>query len=649
MIIADSPEIAEITQAWIRNKSDEAAARNGCRFDWERGAYTVWWIERTCKLYEGSQAGEPMILRGCAECDYGLPVPDEWDVDCIDICGERAARHAECVAAGHRIDWQYDCTMRVFGWVKYSNHWQEWIRRFRKASIWVPKKNKKTPTMSAWGLYLMAGEGEGGQHVFYASKDGSQVKDGAIKHVFAMLDQSEELSAECTLNKTSWQVLHEPTRSTILPMSSSNERTQKSKEGKNGSVMVDETHIVDRKFIKRIDRAGISRKEPLHAEFSTAGDDPDSYGMEQFQKAVKIVAGDIEEEATFAAVYAADQDLKDGDLAADPLKYGRLANPAMGHTVNPEEFIADYEQSKNSPSDLATFKMYRLNVWQNSSSPWLNMENWDLGRRDFTYESMRGRECWSALDLSSVSDFSALCLAFPEGGDEQYIRSCEAYEARLIEWAANGSPEDKRPCLPEEPFSFLWWFWIPEETARANQHKIDFKRWAEDKRTRLTLTDGARVHYGAIRATFRDLAKQYRINELSYDRWNAEQTTQELSEGVTDGDGKVIEPATGIPRVDFSQGIATMNSPAKHFEAAVIDGSVLHTGDPVARWMAQNTTIKRDVNGNYKPIKQQDLSKKIDGTIVAIMARERALLGDGSGLDGYYLKNSLALGGGPVT
>lgn len=616
MIATDSPEIPALTAAWIRNKSDELAVKNGCQFDWTRGAYTVWWIERMCKLYEGSQAGEPMLLRGCAECDYGLPVFDDWDDECIAVCGERAARHSECIAAGHRIDWQYDCTMRVFGWVKWSDHWQEWIRRFRKASIWVPKKNKKTPTMSAWGLYLMAGEGEGGQHVFYASKDGSQVKDGAIKHVFAMLDQSEELSNECTLNKTSWQVMHEPTRSTILPMSSSNERTQKSKEGKNGSVMVDETHIVDRKFIKRIDRAGISRKEPLHAEFSTAGDDPDSYGMEQFDKAVKIIAGEREEEATFAAVYAAPQDLKDGDLAADPLKYGKIANPAMGHTVNPEEFLADYANSKESPSDLATFKMYRLNIWQNSTSPWLPMDKYDLGQRDFTYESMRGRECWAALDLASVSDFAALCLAFPEGGEE---------------------------------FKFLWWYWLPEDTARMNQHKVDFQKWVNDPRCRLQLTSGARIHFGAIRSDIRELAKQYQICELAYDDWGpAEQTTQEISEGVTDGSGRVIEGATGIPRVNFSQGLATMNAPTKMFEAAVISGQVLHNGDPLTRWMIQNTTVKRDVNLNYKPIKQQDLSKKIDGAVVAIMARARAMIGVGGSVNGYYLTNSLALGGGPI-
>ncbi len=585
-------EVTAETAAWIRNPGDESAVRNGCRFDVLRGAYTVWWIENICRLYEGEQAGDPMLLRGCQECNYQLPSLFEWD-EGQDICIERAAMHAQCVAAGHPIDWQYECTMRMFGWVRWSDHWQDEVRRFRRASIWVSKKNKKSPTMAAWGMYLLAGEGEGGQHVYLAAKDGQQARDNAGKHTFEMLDQSELLKAECTPNKNSMQITHEPTRSTIKPLSSSNARTQKSKEGLNGSVLVDECHVVDREFINRIDRAGISRKEPIHAEFSTAGDDPDSYGMEQFKRAQDVEKGETEDQELFVAIYAAPQDLSDADLDEDPLKYGRMANPAFGHTVNPEEFMNDYNKSKESPAALAKFKMYRLDIWQNAASPWLPMVGWDKGECDFNAESLFGRECWSALDLASVADFTAFCLAFPE---------------------------------PDERIRFLWWFWLPEETARKIKHLIDIDKWKADPRTNLFLTPGARIHFGHIRATVRELSKQYKINELAYDDWNAEQATQEISEGVTDNSGKVVEPATGIERINFSQGIKTMNEPTKQFEARVIDGKIEHNGDPLARWMASNATIKPDCNGNYKPLKPRDGTKKIDGVIVAIMAAARVAM-----------------------
>lgn len=598
MIIAESAVDAE-TAAWMRGPADEAAVRNGCRFDVLSGAYTVWWIENICRLYEGDQAGEPMVLRGCAECDYELPTLFDWDGEYNgftgqDICIERAARHVECVAAGHQIDWQYDCTMRVFGWVRWSDHWQQEIRRFRKAMVFISKKNKKSPTLSAWGHYLLSGDGEPGQHVYLGAKDGEQARSNTGAHAVEMMAQSPELSDECTLNKNLMQITHEPSRSTMKPLSSSNVRTQKSKEGLNGSVLVDEVHVVDREFINRISRAGISRRQPLFAEFSTAGDDPDSYGMEEFKRGEQILKGEIEDQEQFVAIYAAPQDLSDADLDADPLKYGRMANPAFGHTVNPEEFLADYKASRESLGNLALFKMYRLNIWQNAASPWLSLAGWDKGKRDFTRESLEGRGCYGGLDLATVCDFTTLCLAFPE---------------------------DK------ERMKYLWWFWLPEETARKIQHLVAIRDWEKDPRCKLMLTPGARIDFSYIRNTIRELHGRYKIEELAYDDWNAEQTTQEVSEGVRDAAGTVVEKPTGIPRVDFSQSIKSMNEPSKRFEASVIDGTVEHNGDPIARWMAQNATIKPDCNGNYKPLKPKDGTKKIDAIVAAIMARARASMG----------------------
>ena len=41
----------EITRAWVRNPSDEAAVASGCRFNLYPALFGVWWIERYCRLY----------------------------------------------------------------------------------------------------------------------------------------------------------------------------------------------------------------------------------------------------------------------------------------------------------------------------------------------------------------------------------------------------------------------------------------------------------------------------------------------------------------------------------------------------------------------------------------------------------------------
>ena len=583
------------TAAWTRNHSDAHAGRAGCWFNVKKASHAVWWIERHCHLYEGEQAGERMILRGCAECDETHEVPATWD-EAEEVYLRRAKKYARCVKAGHRLDWQYECTMRVFGWVTWSDHRKKWLRRFREASIWVSKKNKKSPTMAAWGMYLLIGDEEPGQKVFLGSKDGTQVRKNAAKHASEMVRQSPELAEECTVNKVECTITHEPSRSVMMPLSSSNERTTKSKEGLNGSMLVDETHVVDREFMNRVSRAGISRAEPLHAEFSTVGDDPDSYGKERFDLAEKVLRGEEVRQTLFAAIYAAPATVTDAELEENILEYGQMANPAMGHTVDPAELLADYRNSRSSPALLASFKMYRLNIWQNAASPWLSMDGWLKGKREFTEADFYGRTCWSALDLASVKDFASLTLCFPEGDDA---------------------------------FSFLWWFWLPEETARAVKHLIPIDSWLSDSRVQLTLTPGARIDYGYIRSAYRELAKRFDIQELTYDPWNAEQTTQELHEGVRDKDGEIVEAGTGIPRVAFSQSVKTFNEPTKRFEASVIDGLILHNGDPLATWMAGNATIRPDSNENYKPLKPKNGSvKKIDGIITAIMAHWQAVMGD---------------------
>src|SRR5690554_591981 len=103
-------KLDETTRMWIRNASDEAAMANGCTFDVERAAYAVWWIERYCKLYEGEQAGEQLVLYGCHDC--GTTPTDielgDWDGPNARkikrAAFRRAEKHCHCYAAGHRLD-----------------------------------------------------------------------------------------------------------------------------------------------------------------------------------------------------------------------------------------------------------------------------------------------------------------------------------------------------------------------------------------------------------------------------------------------------------------------------------------------------------------------------------------------------------------
>jgi phage terminase large subunit-like protein len=579
--------VEDLTQAWIRNAGDERAVRNGCRFDVLRGAWTVFWIERYCKLYEGEgYAGNPVILHGCLDCDHSeFHAVQEWDDDGQALHFERARLFAECVAKGHHIDWQYEGFMRLFGWVKHSEQWGREVRRFKQASFWVAKKNKKSPTLAALGMYLLAGDGEPGQKVYLAAKDGDQAKKNIAKHCIEMWGQSDELKGEITLNKTTTMLTHEPSRSVMYPLSSSNVRTQESKEGLNGSVLVDETHVVDRPFVNRISRAGISRSEALFGEFSTAGDNPDGYGKERFDYCVDVLVDKRQNEQLLAVVHAAPQDVTDEQLDSDLEKYARMANPAYGHTIDPIEIRADYEQSKASLEQLGLFKKYRLNVWQHSSNPWLRPSAWAACAAKYSESDLLGQPCVAGLDLAQTWDMSALVLMFGNG------------------------ERDGMPCYRILPYLFL-----PEVTARA-MPDLPWRSWADAGW--LTLTTGDTTDFPLIRRTICEARDKFDLVQLGYDKTYAPSFAQDLQ----DEDRISVHPV--------SQSASMFVEPMQQFESDIVGCRLEHPNNECLNWQAGNATLGR--NGMlYKPDGKKG-KKKIDGIVAAIMARLQAGMLVGSG------------------
>jgi phage terminase large subunit-like protein len=562
----------ELTRRWIRNRSDELAAQNGCYFDAERAAFAIWWIERYCKLYEGEWAGQNVLLRsGCTDVDQ--QILDDWEDGGREKSLARLARYEDWFATDKQVDWQYECTARLFGWSRHSARWNRVIRRFTAASIWIPKKQKKSPSLAALGVHLICGDGEQGAKCFGGAKDGNQAGI-AMAHAIAMVEQSPELAAECKINRNEKSIEHLPTRSKYKPLSSANERTKTSKEGINGHILIDETHVVDRDFVKIISRAGISRAEPLHIEVSTAGNNPDGYGKERQDYARQVVSGATQNDQLFVAIYEAPQDLTDEQLAEDPLKYGRLANPAWGHTAHEEEFLADYNESRRTIAGLADFKMYRLNIWQHTANQWLRVDDWFKCAGSLELDALAGETSAAGMDLSKTQDMSALSIAVPrEGG-------CDLF-AKL---------------------------WCTESFVRDNQDKADFLRWQDAGH--LVVIPGDTIQEQYIRDEFARLVELLDLRILVKDRAFA----ADFASWCEDQYPKLLQ-------VDYPQNAAMMEKPIDDFEAAVIEGRLRHENNGCLNWQAGHASTYPNARGHriiMKP-KRGDY-RKVDGMVSSVMA-----------------------------
>jgi phage terminase large subunit-like protein len=117
--------------------------------------------------------------------------------------------------------------------------------------------------------------------------------------------------------------------------------------------------------------------------------------------------------------------------------------------------------------------------------------------------------------------------------------------------------------------------------------------------------------YDVIREFVRELADEFDIREIAFDRWGATQLVTQLQ-----GDG-----ATCVP---IGQGFASLSAPTKELEKLILSGQVRHGGHPVLRWMAGNVAVEQDPAGNVKPSKKKS-TERIDGVVALVMALDRAI------------------------
>ena len=357
------------------------------------------------------------------------------------------------------------------------------------------------------------------------------------------------------------------------------------KHGLNVSGLVfDEIHAQpNRKLYDVLTKgSGDAREQPLFFIITTAGNDKNSICYELHTKALDLMQGRKKDYTFYPVVYGLEAD-EDWTDEANWYK----ANPSLGHTIKIERVREAYQNAIENPAEENVFKQLRLNIWTSASIRWIPEQVYDKGNIPIDLDSLRGRMCYGGLDLSSTSDITALVLAFPpRNDDEKYI------------------------LLP--------FFWLPEDTLelRCRRDHVLYDVW--QKQGFIQTTEGNVIHYGFIEKFIERLGETYNIREIAYDRWNATQMVQNLED-------------MGFTMVPFGQGFKDMSPPSKELFKLLMEGNILHGGNPVLKWMAGNVVMRQDPAGNIKPDKEKSV-EKIDGIVASIMALDRCIRnGKGSG------------------
>lgn len=467
------------------------------------------------------------------------------------------------------LPWQEQLIRDIFGIVKPDGN-----RQFRTAFVEICKKVGKSELAAAVALYLLYADNEPSAEVYGAAADRQQASI-----VFDVAKQMVEMSP--ALMKRS-KLMGATKR--IVNYSNAGYYQVLSAEvgGKHGfsvsGLVFDEIHTQPNRQLYDVLTKGSSdaRQNPLHFIITTAGNDRHSIAYELHTKAVDILEGRRVDPTFYPVVYG----LKDDEDWEDEANWYKV-NPSLGYTVDIERLRDAYREAKQNPADEITFKWLRCNMWVSSTVAWIPDAIYMRGNEPIDMDALAGRDCYAGLDLSSTGDITALVLIFP--------------------------PRDE-----EEKYVLLPYFWIPEETIprRVKANSVPYDIW--EKQGYIMSTEGNVIHYDFIEKFIMYLSEKYHILEIAVDRWNATQMIQNL-----EGEGFTIVP--------FGQGFCSMSAPTKEFYRLLMEGRIIHGGNPVLRWMAGNDT---DPAGNIKVTKAKS-KEKIDGIVAAIMALDRCIRQEG--------------------
>jgi len=483
--------------------------------------------------------------------------------------------------------WQRDQIIRpMFGKLRPDG-----LRQFRTVFVEVPVGNGKSTLAAGVALKLMFYDGEPGAEVYSAAADKDQARI-VFEVAKQMVESEPELRGRAEIFKDAIAV---PGSGSVYRVLSADAFTKHGYDAHG--VIFDELHAQpNRELWDVLNSRTRSRRQPLIFAISTAGFDRHSICYEVYDYAVKVRDGIIKDPTFLPIIFEA---TKADDWKSR--KTWRKANPNLGVSVKLDHYEERFRRACEIPGYENTFKRLYLDLWTEQASRWIPMEAWDAAAGEPGEMPAPGAECFGGLDLASTTDIASLCLDFVD--------------------ADTGDHRSR------------WWHWI----ASANAHKreirdrVPYVTWARDGF--IKLTEGDVIDYDVIRADIVELGKQFKVKEIAYDRWNAQQLVTQL-----EGDGFTMVPV--------GMGFASMTAPSKFLENLVTAKQLRHGGNPVARWCASNVAVEQDAAGNLKPSKKRS-TEKIDAIVALVLALSRAMLQREKAKSVYETRGILTLGEAP--
>ncbi|MEE2040191.1 terminase large subunit [Nocardiopsis sp. CT-R113] len=491
--------------------------------------------------------------------------------------------------------WQRDDIIRpLFGAVRWSDEYQDYVRQYSTAWIELARKNGKSEIQAAIMLYLLVADGEEEAELYGCARDRDQASL-VFNVAKRMVQLSPVLSRRLQVKDANKRIVDPKTASFYQVIAADAAGAL----GYNPhGVAADEILAWRKRDLWDAMETGMgsgARRQPLMIAATTAGNDPASFAANMHNEMQRIFDMPGRSSHTFVYLRNTPEDEDPWDEAT-----WKIANPALGDFLSIEKFRQAASDAKNAPEKENAFRQFRLNQWVRQSTRWMPMHLYGenpgtvWAHPDQAREELAGREAYGGLDLSAKFDLTAWCVLLP--------------------------PEEKGG-----PVDVLWRFWLPEDALPKLDEENDgaFTRWAEQGW--LTITEGNIIDYERVYEDIGEDGDHFAFRAAHSDEWSMWPVINKVADltGLDPEEGEIVAYKNTYDR---------MTPGLNEVMALVKTRRFAHHGNPVASFCFDSVEVRRapynpDLIRPDKPERDKS-GKRIDGVPVAAMAASAWALND---------------------
>ena len=428
------------------------------------------------------------------------------------------------------------------------------LRKYKKAILFVARKNGKSVLASAIGIYMTIADHEGGAEVYSVAtkKDQSKIVWEEAKK---MINKSPVLSKRfrCLIGG----IYYDKADATFRALASDSN----SLDGLNAHLVIaDEVHAwKDKNLLDVMFDSMSARRQPMLLETSTMGTIRENVFDIEYNYASQVVDGTIEDETLLPIIYELDEEK---EWLNEECWF--KANPSLGTIKSLKALREKVERAKANPIELVNLLCKDFNVRQNTINAWLTFD--DLNNEE-VYSDWKDCYCIGGCDLSSTTDLTCGTILGVVKGKirvkQMYFIPTNALEKKVIE------------------------------------DKIPYDKWL--KMGWLRLSGDSKIDYHDVTKWFLEEVQENDLRPLwvGYDSWNAQYWKIDMEEN-------------GFEMVEVRQGFKTESAPLKQMKADLMDKKINYNNNPILKWNLSNVVVKIDDNENIM-LSKEKARQRIDG------------------------------------